>query len=80
MSIMNFFRGNDGGFMDVIRCDAEEYLVEKWTPNGEVNATAKENAIRYGSRLLLKPNESAVFFYSDGTKNIDVIEGPINDL
>ena len=77
---MNFFRGNDGGFMDVIRCDAEEYLVEKWTPNGEVNATAKENAIRYGSRLLLKPNESAVFFYSDGTKNIDVIEGPINEL
>ncbi|MGV3459605.1 MAG: SPFH domain-containing protein [Flavobacterium sp.] len=79
MSLLNFFRGNDGGFMDVIRCDKDDYLVHKWTPNGDVNSTAKENAIRYGSRLRLKPGESAVFFYNgDGDMQGDVLNGPLD--
>ncbi len=44
---MGFFGNkNEGGFMDVIRCDEQEYLVWKWRPSGPANSTAKENSIR----------------------------------
>jgi membrane protease subunit (stomatin/prohibitin family) len=79
MNILNFFRGNEGGFMDVINSGSEDYLVEKWSPNGDQNTTGKESAIRYGSRLILKPHETALFFYNDGNKSVDVIEGPANE-
>jgi len=80
MNIMNLFGGGEGGFMDVIRCDAEDYLVHKWSPNGnEANSTNKENAIRYGSRLRVKPNEAAVFFYTkESGEALDIIEGPLD--
>ena len=75
---MGFF-GNksEGGFMDVIRCDQQEYLVWKWRPNGEANSTKKENAIRYGSSLRVKDGELAVFVYQqkDGSLQ-DFIIGP----
>ena len=72
-----FNRKKEGGLMDVIRCDQEDYLVWKWRPSGEANSTKKENSIRYGSSLRVKDGEVAVFFYkqNDGAQQ-DFIVGP----
>jgi membrane protease subunit (stomatin/prohibitin family) len=72
-----FGKKEEGGFMDVIRCDEQEYLVWKWRPSGAANSTKKENAIRYGSSLRVKDGELAVFVYQqkDGTLQ-DFIVGP----
>lgn len=72
-----FGKKDEGGFMDVIRCDEQEYLVWKWRPSGEANSTKKENAIRYGSSLRVKDGELAVFVYQqkDGSMQ-DYIVGP----
>ncbi|MDC1402839.1 SPFH domain-containing protein [Crocinitomicaceae bacterium] len=72
-----FGKKSEGGLMDVIRCDEQEYLVWKWRPSGEANSTKKENAIRYGSSLRVKDGELAVFVYKqkDG-ENQDFIMGP----
>lgn len=72
---------NEGGLLDVIRCDETKYLVWKWRPYGQdVNSTKKENSIRYGSSLRVKPGEVAVFFYSqkEGTVQ-DFIIGPYDE-
>jgi len=68
---------SEGGLMDVIRCDEQEYLVWKWRPSGAANSTNKENAIRYGSSLRVKDGEVAVFVYKqkDGAMQ-DYIVGP----
>lgn len=73
-----FFNNKEGGLMDVIRCDEENYLVWKWRPAGQpANTTNKENAIRYGSSLRIKDGEMAVFVYKqDGGKVMDFIQGP----
>ena len=72
-----FSNKQDGGLMDVIRCDEQEYLVWKWRPSGESNSTRKENAIRYGSNLRVKDGEMAVFFYQQNNGTIqDFIIGP----
>ena len=73
-----FSRKSEGGLMDVIRCDEQEYLVWKWRPAGAaLNETKRENAIRYGSSLRVKDGEVAVFVYkqNDGS-SMDFIEGP----
>lgn len=72
-----FSNKNEGGLMDVIRCDEQEYLVHKWTPTGAANSTKKENSIRYGSSLRVKDGELAVFVYQqkDGSMH-DFITGP----
>lgn len=72
-----FGKKEEGGFMDVIRCDEQEYLVWKWRPSGAANSTNKENAIRYGSSLRVKDGEVAVFVYNqkDGAMQ-DFIVGP----
>lgn len=78
---MGLFNKKEGGIMDVIRCDEQDYLVWKWRPAGQgVNSTKKENAIRYGSTLHVKDGEMAVFVYKqkDGTLQ-DYIKGPYND-
>lgn len=75
---MAFFgKKDEGGLMDVIRCDEQEYLVWKWRPSGAEGNTEKENSIRYGSSLRVKDGELAVFFYkqNDGTLQ-DFIIGP----
>jgi len=65
---------NEGGILDVIRCDEPEYLIWKWRPGGgAANSTAKENSIRWGSSLRVKDGEVAVFVYKSGQ---DFIEGP----
>lgn len=72
-----FDRKKEGGLMDVIRCDEQEYLVWKWRPSGEANSTKKENSIRYGSSLRVKDGEMAVFVYKkDGGEMMDYIMGP----
>jgi len=79
---MSFFgKKNEGGLMDIIRCDEENYLIWKWSPTGYANSTNKENAIRWGSSLRVKDGEVAVFVYKqkDGTMQ-DFIEGPSDDI
>ncbi|MDR3356991.1 MAG: SPFH domain-containing protein [Spirochaetaceae bacterium] len=76
-----FGKKNEGGLMDVIRCDEESYLIWKWRPAGaDANASKKENAIRWGSSLRVKDGEAAVFVYrqKDGAAQ-DFIEGPFDD-
>lgn len=80
MGIFGFGK-KEGGLMDVIRCDEQEYLVWKWRPKGaDVNSTKRENSIRYGSSLRVKDGEVAVFVYrqKDGAVQ-DFIEGPYDD-
>lgn len=72
-----FDRKKEGGLMDVIRCDEQEYLVWKWYPSGEANSTKKENSIRYGSSLRVKDGEVAVFVYQQNNGILmDYIVGP----
>lgn len=64
--------------MNIIRCDLPQgdYLVHKWQPAaGNPN---RQNQIRLGSSLRVRPGEAAVFFYTakPGEKPIDVIQGP----
>ena len=75
---MGLFNRKEGGLMDVIRCDEEQYLVWKWRPAGQTaNTTSKENAIRYGSSLRVKDGEMAVFVYTkDGQQVMDFVHGP----
>jgi len=77
-----FFNKKEGGLMDVIRCDEENYLVWKWRPAGQtVNSTSKENAIRYGSSLRVKDGEMVVFAYKkDGGQVMDFIQGPYDGI
>lgn len=73
---------NEGGLLDVIRCDEQEYLVWKWRPAGQdANTTNKENSIRWGSSLRVKDGEVAVFVYKqkDGSMQ-DFIEGPFDQI
>jgi membrane protease subunit (stomatin/prohibitin family) len=75
-----FGNKSEGGLMDIIRCDEQEYLVWKWRPSGEANSTKKENSIRYGSSLRVKDGELAVFVYQQKDELIqDYILGPHDD-
>ena len=78
---MGFFgKKTEGGMLDVIRCDEQDYLIWKWRPSGEATSTLKENAIRWGSSLRVKDGEVAVFVYKqeDGPTQ-DYIEGPFDE-
>lgn len=75
-----FGNKTEGGLMDVIRCDEQEYLVWKWRPSGTANSTKKENAIRYGSSLRVKDGELAVFMYQQNNGTIqDYILGSFDE-
>ena len=77
---MGFFsKKKDGGSIaDVIRCDcdAQDYLIWKWSPNGE--SSKRENAIRFGSTLRVKEAQVAVFLYKTEGGVQDFIEGPLD--
>src|ERR1035438_10368112 len=77
-----FSSKTEGGLMDVIRCDEQEYLVWKWHPNGaSLNESKKENSIRWGSSLRVKDGELAVFFYQKNDGKIqDFIIGPHDEI
>lgn len=78
---MGFFgKKTEGGVLDVIRCDEEQYLIWKWRPSGDAKSTKKENAIRWGSSLRVKDGEVAVFVYrQESGPSQDYIEGPFDD-
>ena len=79
---MGIFNKNEGGLMDVIRCDEQDYLIWKWKPfSNTSNQTNKENSIRWGSSLRVKDGSVAVFVYKqkDGTLQ-DYIEGPFDEI
>ncbi|EGC03309.1 SPFH domain-containing protein [Ruminococcus albus] len=63
---MGIFNKNEGGLMDVIRCDEQDYLIWKWSPGGSAGTSRKENAIRKGSRISVKSGSVAVFVYNQG--------------
>ena len=76
-----FSSKKEGGMMDMIRCDEQEFLIWKWRPEGnEVNSTNKENAIRWGSSLRVKDGEVAIFVYKQKSGVMqDFIEGPFDE-
>jgi membrane protease subunit (stomatin/prohibitin family) len=73
-----FGNKTEGGLMDVIRCDEEQYLIWKWRPKGaSLYESKKENSIRYGSSIRVKEGEVAVFVYKQPNGTLqDFIEGP----
>lgn len=78
---MGLFNRKEGGIMDAIRCDEKDFLIWKWRPAGQtVNSTKKENAIRYGSSLNVRPGQAAIFLYMNKNGEYDVIRGPYSDV
>lgn len=79
---MGLFSRNEGGIMDVIRCDESDYLIWKWRPEHQkLNSTNKENSIRWGSSLRVKDGEVAIFVYRQKTGGTqDVIVGPYDEI
>ena len=76
-----FGKKSEGGMMDAIRCDEKDFLIWKWRPAGQaVNSTRKENAIRTGSSISVRPGQAAVFLYQQKEGEYDVIKGPYNDI
>ena len=76
-----FNRSNqNGGLMDVIRCDEPSYLIWKWHPAGsQVGFNKRENEIRWGSSLRVKDGEVAVFVYKQKNGIMqDYIVGPFD--
>ena len=67
--------------MDAIRCDEKDFLIWKWRPDAsqEAGHSRKENAIRYGSSLRVKPGQAAVFLYQN-KGGYDIITGPFDDI
>ena len=78
---MALFSKKEGGIMDMIRCDEKDFLIWKWRPDSMRNASEsrKENSIRYGSSLRVRPGQAAVFLYQN-THEYDVIIGPYDDI
>jgi hypothetical protein len=70
-----FVNKSEGGLMDVIHCDEQEYLVWKWRPSGEASSTKKENSIRYGSSLRVKDGELAGIISEIETEIQEIKEG-----
>lgn len=72
---------NDGGFMNVIRCDEPSYLIWKWRPEGAQGYSNRENEIRWGSSLRVKDGEVAVFVYKQNNGTVqDFIVGPFDEI
>lgn len=76
-----FSKSKEGGIMDVIRCDQKDFLIWKWRPDSSaaVGESRKENSIRYGSSLRVRPGQAAVLLYQN-RGDYDVIVGPYDDV
>lgn len=70
----------NSGLMDVIRCDEKDFLIWKWRPDASKAAgeSKRENAIRYGSSLRVRPGQAAIFLYQN-KGDYDIITGPFDD-
>lgn len=77
-----FNKNEDGGILNVIRCDEPSYLIWKWHPAGSQQGNNnRENAIRWGSSLRVKDGEVAVFVYKQKNGTVqDYIEGPFDAM
>jgi membrane protease subunit (stomatin/prohibitin family) len=77
-----FNNNNDGGIMDVIRCDEPDYLIWKWHPSGTSSKSSQRaNAIRWGSSLRVRDGSVAVFVYTQSDDIAqDFIEGPYDEI
>jgi membrane protease subunit (stomatin/prohibitin family) len=81
MGLFGFGKKNEGGLMDTIRCDEKDFLIWKWRPAGQdVNSTKRENAIRTGSSISVRPGQAAVFLYQQQDGEYDIIKGPYNSI
>ena len=78
---MGLFGKKEGGIMDMIRCDEKDFLIWKWRPDASRAATTshRENSIRYGSSLRVRPGQAAVFLYQNKGE-YDIITGPYDDI
>ncbi len=78
---MGLFNKN-GGAMDEIRCDEQDYLIWKWHPKGtKLGESNRENAIRWGSSLRVKEGSVAVFVYKRKYEVYqDYIYGPYDQI
>ena len=78
---MGLFGKKEGGIMDMIRCDEKDFLIWKWRPDASRAATTshRENSIRYGSSLRVRPGQAAVFLYQSKGE-YDIITGPYDDI
>ncbi len=82
---MGLFSGKNkvekGSVADIIECTKRNYLVWKWTPNGEASDSLRANSVRYGSKLRVSAGETAVFFYDqkDG-KMVEYFKGPLINM
>lgn len=79
---MGLFSRSEGGLMDVIRCDEQDYLIWKWQPETKKQGkTNKENAIRFGSSIRVKDGEVAVLVYRQKNGVLqDFLVGPYDDI
>ena len=77
----NLRSNKEGGILDMIRCEETDFLIWKWRPNADcaVGSSRKENNIRYGSSLRVKPGQAAVFLYQN-KGDYDIIMGPYDDI
>lgn len=81
MGLLDKIFNNDGGFMNVIRCDEPSYLIWKWRPEGAYENSNRENEIRWGSSLRVKDGEVAVFVYKQNNGIMqDYIVGPFDSI
>ncbi|MBQ9003889.1 MAG: SPFH domain-containing protein [Eggerthellaceae bacterium] len=79
---MALFGKNDGGVMDAIRCDEQDYLIWKWHPKGSSSAASQRaNTIRWGSSLRVRDGSVAAFVHAgpEGGSQ-DFIEGPYDGI
>lgn len=78
MGFFGFGNKKEGAAADCIRCDVDDYIIWKWSPDG-LGGSKKENAIRFGSKLRVKDGEVAVFVYKQSDETMqEFIEGPFD--
>ena len=70
-----------GGVRDVIYCEAEDYLIWKWHPNGyDEGLLKREDSIRSNSILKVKTGEVAVFVCKQDNRTFeDYVVGPFEE-
>ena len=68
-----FGKKSEGGMMDVIRCDEQEYLVWKWRPSGEANSTKKKMQYAMVAACVLKMEKWPFLFTSKKTVQCKIL-------
>ncbi len=76
-----FSSKKEGGMMDMIRCDEQDYLIWKYRPSFNESSTgSSQYSIRIGSSLTVRNGEVAVFVVNkSGATYQEFITGPYED-